>query len=133
MAWKKPGVPYEVEIDGQKLWLKPLTVKERKALAELVSEKKSTNDDKLDLDWFYTTIAGHVDRIDGIDGDIVGIFAVQSMTTVMEIYQALLTGSSLTEVEAKNLDSSLDTEQPTRESTSAEETASPAVASDSGQ
>ncbi len=119
MTWIIPGQPYEVEVDGKKLMLKPLTVAGRKVLATAVEDREN---DSNDLEPLYDKVIAQIDSIPDYDGDIVEYIKHQSVETLLNIYRTILSGGSLSGDDSKNSDSSSDgvTSDPARIVLSAE-------------
>lgn len=92
--WHQPGQPYAVEIEGQQVWLKATTIGERTKLAQEIAgiDLKAS---PLGMEEFCSVVASHVERVSGFAGDVRTLLEIQPMDVLMRIYEAVLTGGSL--------------------------------------
>lgn len=103
MSWVKPGDNFAITVDEQVVHLKGLHVKDRQAL---IHEVQDVDESEKGLDALYDIVARYVVSINGYEGDIKELLAYQSKDHILEIFQAILEGSSLTDQQSKNSGSS---------------------------
>ena len=91
--WNQPNEPFEVELSGKKIKLKPHKRNERKKLYE---DSKEYDDEQ-----FFDFVRSEIVSIDGVD-DLEEFMSWQNPKTVSRIYTCIIVGDALTEEEVKN-------------------------------
>ena len=113
--WILPGQPVEVELWGKTLLLKPMTHADRLGL---VKQLQSVEEGVDGVGHIIEILASAIVSIKGHPGDPIDLIKYQKPDFIPDLVQVVLEANSLTETEAKNSNSSLDT-QPETDSTTA--------------
>ena len=103
--WRTPGEPVEIELYGKTVTIKALTRKERIAL---MKKTETLGEGKVEaVESIFDEFAELVLSIEGVpESDTQEWIDAQDMTLLTELVTTILGGSTLTEDESKNSESS---------------------------
>ena len=117
MSWKVPGQPYEVEVQGIKVKCKTLEDGDRMKLMAKIMDARKVKDDPESIRAVYDMVESQVIAVSADLGGLTPGKAIrhQDVEFIMELWQRIIQGGSLSEDEAKNSGSSLGAPQASSE------------------